>query len=136
MATKLFLNLPVKNLEKSMAFFEKLGFTFNMQFTNELGACMIVSETIFVMLVTEQYFKTFTKKTIADAHKSTEVLIGLDAENKQAVDEMVKKAVAAGGSIYMEPKDHGWMYIHSFADLDGHQWEVFHIDEQAIPKEL
>ena len=86
------------------------------------------------MLVTEQRFKDFTKKEICNAHKNTEVLLAMDAESKEKVDEMIQTAVSAGGSIYMEPQDHGWMYGHSFADLDGHQWEIFYMDESAIPK--
>jgi predicted lactoylglutathione lyase len=87
------------------------------------------------MLLLEPFFKTFTKKEICDAKKNTEVLLAIDVPDRDKVDEMVKKAVDAGGSIYMEPQDYGWMYGHSFADLDGHQWEVFFMDESAIPKE-
>ena len=95
---------------------------------------MIIAENIFAMLVTEQRFKEFTKKEICNAHKNTEVLIAIDVDNREKVDEMVKTAVDAGGSIYMESQDHGWMYGHSFADLDGHQWEIMYLDENAIPK--
>ena len=134
MASKIFLNLAVKDLKKSIDFFTTLGFSFNPKFTDEQAACMIIGENIFAMLVTEQRFKDFTKKEICNAHKNTEVLIAIDAESKEKVEEMVKNAVNAGGLIYMEPQDHGWMYGHSFADLDGHQWEIFYIDEKAIPK--
>lgn len=134
MATKIFVNLPVKDLNKSIAFFTKLGFTFNPQFTDETATCMIISESIFVMLLTEKRFKDFTKKEIADATKTTEVLLALDAESKAKVDELVKKAAEAGGSVYAEPADHGWMYQHSFADLDGHQWELVYMNESAIPQ--
>ena len=134
MATKIFVNLPVKDLNKSIAFFTKLGFTFNPQFTDDTATCMIIGENIFAMLLTEKKFKEFTKKEIADAKKTTEVLIALDAESKKHVDEMVSNAVKAGGSTYAEAQDHGWMYQHSFADLDGHQWELFYMDEGAIPK--
>jgi predicted lactoylglutathione lyase len=134
MASKIFINLAVKDLKKSIDFFTTLGFSFNPQFTDEQATCMIIGENIFVMLVTEQRFKDFTKKEICNANKNTEVLLAMDAESKEKVDEMVKNAVDAGGSIYMEPQDHGWMYGHSFADLDGHQWEIFYMDESAIPK--
>lgn len=132
MATKIFVNLPVKDLNRSVDFFTKLGFKFDPQFTDDKATCMIIGENIFAMLLVEERFKDFTKKEIADATKSTEVLIALDAESKAQVDEMVKKAVEAGGSIYMKPQDHGWMYGHSFADLDGHQWEILFMDETAL----
>lgn len=134
MATKIFINLPVGDLTKSIDFFTKLGFSFNPQFTDEKATCMIISENIFAMLLTKPFFKTFTRKEIADAKKNTEVLLALDAESKEKVEEMVKSAVAAGGSVYMPPQDHGWMYQHSFADLDGHQWEILYMDENAIPQ--
>lgn len=134
MNTKIFVNLPVKDLNKSIEFFTKLGYTFNQQFTDETATCMVVSDTIFVMLLIETRFKDFTKKPIADAKKQTEVLLSLQVENKAKVGEMVNKAIKAGGEIYAEPQDHGWMYLHSFADLDGHQWEIFFMDESQIPK--
>ena len=134
MATKIFVNLPVKDLQKSTAFFTQLGFTFNPDFTDEKAACMIIADgTIYAMLLREEFFQTFTKKDIADATKTTEVLIAIDAASKEEVQELVNKAVAAGGSIYMDAQDHGWMYQHSFADLDGHQWEVLYMDESAVP---
>jgi uncharacterized protein len=135
MPTKIFVNLPVKDLKKSMDFFTHLGFSFNMQFTDEKAACLIIADgSIYTMLLTEPMFKTFTKKEIADATKTTEVLIAIDAESKEKVDELVTKAVEAGGSIYAEPADHGWMYQHSFADPDGHQWEVLYMDETKLPQ--
>jgi predicted lactoylglutathione lyase len=134
MASKIFLNLAVKDLKKSIDFFTTLGFSFNPQFTDEQATCMIIGENIFAMLVTEQRFKDFTKKEICNAHKNTEVLIAIDADSREKVDEMVKTAVDAGRSIYMEPQDHGWIYGHSFADLDGHQWEIMYMDENAIPQ--
>ena len=123
MATKIFVNLPVKNLDASKTFFGKLGYSFNPQYTDETAACMVVSEDISVMLLTHPKFKEFTSKAICDAKKSTEVLTCLLCEDKKQVDEIVRKAVAAGGSTYAEPKDYGCMYQHSFEDLDGHQWE-------------
>lgn len=136
MATKIFVNLPVKDLKRSMDFFSSLGFTFNMQFTDEQAACMIIGENIFAMLLVEARFRDFTKKPVADATKSTEVLLALDAESREAVDEMVRRAVAAGGSVYADPMDHGWMYGHSFADPDGHQWEVMYMDEEALAQQM
>jgi len=134
MASKIFVNLPVKDLNKSIQFFTDLGFAFNPAFTNEVAGCMIIKEdSIYAMLITEPFFKTFTKKAIADATVTTEVLIALDAESREAVTEMVAKALAAGGTIYDEPRDHGWMYQHSFADVDGHQWEIAYMDETKFP---
>ena len=133
MATKIFVNLPVKDLGRSLEFFTQLGFRFNPQFTDEKAGCMIIGENIFAMLITEPFFKTFTKKEISDASRQTEVLIALDVQSRQEVDEMVKKAVMAGGSVYMEPQDNGWMYGHSFADPDGHQWEILYMDENTRP---
>lgn len=132
MATKIFVNLPVKDLKKSIHFFTQLGFNFNPQFTDEQATCMIIGENIFAMLLVEERFKDFTKKPISDAKKSTEVLLALDANSREDVDTMIKNAVKAGGSTYADPQDHGWMYGHSFADLDGHQWEILYMDESAI----
>lgn len=131
MATQIYVNLPVKNLNQSVGFFTELGYAFNPQFTNENAACMIVSDDIFVMLLTEETFKTFTPKTICDATKNTEVLVCLSAESRETVDEMVSKAVAAGGTTYNEPQDHGSMYGHGFQDLDGHIWEFFYMEPGA-----
>ncbi len=135
MAKQIFVNLPVKDLSKSMEFFKKLGFTFNMQFTDERAACLVIGENIFAMLLTESMFQTFTKKPISDAKKTTEVLIAIDVDTKNDVDTMVKKAVDAGGKTYMEAQDHGWMYQHSFEDLDGHQWEILYTDMSKLPQQ-
>lgn len=132
MATKIFVNLPAKDLKKSIDFFTKLGFTFNPQFTDETATCMIVSEENFVMLLTEEKFKAFTPKPVCDATKSTEVLLALSLESRAKVDEIVRKAVAAGGTTYKEPQDHGFMYAHGFQDLDGHIWEPFFMEPSAI----
>ena len=134
MATKIFVNLPVKDLNKSKEFFARLGFSFNEQFTDDKAACLVIGENIFAMLLREEFFKMFTKKESADAKKTTEALIAIDAESRQQVDDMVKKAAEAGGSIYRDAEDHGWMYGHGFADLDGHQWEVLYMDEAALPQ--
>ena len=134
MATQIFINLSVKDLQKSIGFFTHLGFNFNPQFTDETATCMIISENIYVMLLIESRFQEFTKKPVSDAKTSTEELICLDAESRDAVDTMVKNAVDAGGRIYADPMDHGWMYGHSFEDIDGHQWEVAYMDITAFPQ--
>jgi uncharacterized protein len=135
MSTKIFVNLPVKDLNRSIDFFTRLGFTFNPQFTDETATCMVVSEDIFVMLLTHDKFKTFTSKEICDATKSTEVLVCLSLESREGVGEMVRKVVAAGGSTYNEPKDHGFMYAHGFQDLDGHIWELIYMEPSALDQE-
>ena len=132
MSTKIFVNLPVKNLDKSIEFFTQLGYTFNLQFTDETATCMIISDDIFVMLLTEAKFKTFTPKAICDATKSTEVLVCLTCESREQVDELVRKAVTAGGTTYNEPQDHGFMYGHGYQDLDGHIWELIYMEPSAI----
>ncbi len=132
MATKIFVNLPVKDLKKSTEFFTKLGFKFNPQFTDDTAACMIVGDDIFVMLLIQDKFKTFTPKEICDATKSTEVLVCLSFESREQVDDTVRKAVAAGGTTYNEPQDHGFMYGHGFQDLDGHIWEIIYMEPSAI----
>ena len=132
MATKIFVNLPVKNLDKSIEFFSQLGFRFNQQFTDETATCMIVTDDIFAMLLTEEKFKTFTPKEICDAKKYSEVLVALSYDSRSDVDDMVRKAVAAGGSTYNEPQDHGFMYAHGFQDLDGHIWEIFYMDPSFV----
>ncbi len=132
MATKIFVNLPVKNLNKSIAFFTQLGFTFNPQFTDETATCMIVAEDIFVMLLTEAKFKAFTPKDICDATKYTEVLVCLTTESREQVDEMVRKAVAAGGTTYNEAQEHDFMYGHGFQDLEGHIWELIYMEPEAV----
>lgn len=132
MATKIFVNLPVKDLNKSIEFFTKLGFTFNPQFTDETATCMVISEDIYAMLLTHAKFKEFTPKTICDATKSTEVLVCLSRESRDQVSELVSKAVAAGGATYADSKDYGFMYQHGFQDLDGHLWELIYMDPAAV----
>ena len=132
MATKIFVNLPVKDLKKSMEFFRKLGYTFNAQFTDETAACMVIADDIFAMLLTEAKFKGFTPNAICDARKSTEMLVALSCDTRDRVDDTVRKAVAAGGNTYNKPQDHGFMYGHGFQDLDGHIWEVFFMEPSAI----
>ena len=134
MAKQIFVNLPVKDLNKTVEFFTKLGFRFNPQFTDDNATCMIVSDNIFVMLLVEKFFKTFTKKEICDAKKSTEVLIALSVESRKKVDEMINIALEAGGIEPRKPQDHGWMYGRSFEDINGHQWEIIYMDESAAKK--
>lgn len=134
MKTKIFVNIPVKELNKSVDFFTKLGFNFNPQFTDENATCMIVGEDIFVMLLVEKFFKSFTKKEICDTSKSTESILALSVESREKVDQMIDKAVDAGGSEPREKQDHGWMYGRSFEDIDGHLWEVFFMEESTIKK--
>lgn len=130
-ATKIFVNLPVKDLQKSVAFYTRLGYKFNPQFTDETATCMIVSEDIFVMLLTHPKFKTFIPNAICDAQKSTEVLLAVSVESRGKVDEMISNAMAAGGKTFRKPEDHGFMYYHAYQDPDGHIWEVTWLDPSA-----
>jgi hypothetical protein len=132
MAIQIFVNLPVKNLARSVEFFTRTGFTFNPEFTDKNATCMIVSDDIFVMLLVEDFFKTFTTNPICDATKSTEVLICLSLESRAIVDEMVDKALAAGGKTPKKPLDLDAMYQRSFQDLDGHLWEIMHMTPTAV----
>jgi len=133
MTTQIFVNLPVKDLDKSVAFFTALGFKFNPKFTDENATCMIVGEDSFVMLLVESFFATFTNKPLSDATKQTEVLVALSCGGRDEVDTMIEDAVAAGATTPMPSKDYGFMYQHGFQDLDGHLWEVFHMDADAMP---
>ncbi len=132
MATMIFVNLPVKDLNKSITFFTKLGYKFDERFTDDKATCMIVDEGINVMLVSEPFFQTFTEKEICDATKTTETIISLSAESKEKVDELTRRAVLAGGKASHEPKDYGWMYQHGFQDPDGHLWELIYMDMNKI----
>jgi predicted lactoylglutathione lyase len=128
---KIFVNLPVKNLNESMDFFKNLGFAFNAKFTDDKAACMVISEEAYVMLLSEPFFKTFTKKQPVDTSKANEALLALSCESRAEVDNMVRKAIDAGGSHAMDPQDHGFMYGWSFYDPDGHHWEVLWMDQAA-----
>ncbi|RYF72437.1 MAG: glyoxalase/bleomycin resistance/extradiol dioxygenase family protein [Cytophagaceae bacterium] len=132
MATKIFVNLPIKELKRSVEFFTKLGYQFNAQFTNETTTSMIISDDIYVMLLEEAVFRSFTKKAIADASQTTEMIIALSADSREAVDELVRKAVDAGATTPTPPQDHGYMYGHGFQDLDGHLWEVFYMEPSYV----
>ncbi|NML61672.1 glyoxalase/bleomycin resistance/extradiol dioxygenase family protein [Massilia sp. RP-1-19] len=128
MNKQIFVNLPVKDLNKSKAFFAALGYTFNPQFSDDHAACMIISDdSIYAMLLVEDFFKTFTNKRIANAHEVTEVLTCLSCESREEVDGLVAKALAAGGKAPRAPHDHGFMHAHGFEDLDGHIWELVHM---------
>ena len=131
-ARKIFVNLPVKNLDRSMTFFRALGFTFNAQFTDETAACMVISDDIYAMLVTHEKFKEFTPKAIADASKTSEVLTCLSAESRDEVIKMADAALKAGGQKLLEPQDYGFMYLRSFQDPDGHIWEIIWMDEANV----
>ena len=134
MITNIFVNLPVKDLNKTVEFFTKLGFTFNPQFTDENATCMIVGKDIFVMLLVEKFFKTFTKKEISDTTKNTEAIVALSAQSREEVDQMMEKVVNAGGKEARDPQDYGWMYARSFEDINGHLWDIFYMDESAMKK--
>jgi uncharacterized protein len=135
MTTKIFVNLAVKDLDRSKAFFAKLGYKFNPQFTDATAASMVISEDIYAMLLTEAKFKEFTRKEIADASKTTEVLTCLSADSRAKVDGIVDIALKSGATEAGEPMDHGFMYARSFNDLDGHIWEYMWMDPTAINKE-
>ena len=128
MATQIFVNLPVRDLPRSVAFFTSLGYTFDPAFTDENAACMVVGPNIFVMLLVEGFFKTFTTKQLCDATRSTEVLVCLSCESRAQLRDLVTRAIAAGASIPNDAKDHGFMYQHGFQDLDGHLWELVHME--------
>jgi predicted lactoylglutathione lyase len=136
MIRQIFVNLPVKDLPRSMAFFRALGLSFNTRFTNEQGACLEIAENIYAMLLVEPFFQGFTKLPVADARKSTEVLVALSCDSRAEVDALVARAMAAGGSTPNALVDHGFMVQHGFTDLDGHQWEVFWMDESAAPEQM
>lgn len=130
---KLFVNIPVADLQRSITFFESLGFTFNPHFTDATATCMLVGEDAYFMLLTKERFAGFSKRPMGDARAETSALYALSMNGRDEVDEMVRRAVAAGGSHALDPMDHGFMYGWSFYDLDGHHWEVFWMDPGAIP---
>lgn len=133
MSKMIFVNLPVRDLPRSMSFFKALGYTFNPQFTDDTAACMVIDdEHIFAMLLTHGKFKLFTPKAISNAKETTEVLVCLSCASRAEVDGLVRNAVAAGGSTFRDPEDHGFMYSHAFQDLDGHIWELMWMDPSAV----
>jgi uncharacterized protein len=129
---KLFVNIPVNELQRSIDFFESLGFTFKPQFTDATGTCMIVGDDAYFMLLTNEKFRKFSKRPIPDTLSETGALFAISVDGRDEVDAMVKKAVAAGGANAGEPQDHGFMYQSSFYDLDGYHWEVFWMDPNAV----
>jgi uncharacterized protein len=134
MSKKIFVNLSVKDLNKSINFFTKLGFKFDPKFTNKNATCMIIEKEIYVMLLLEKFFKTFTKKGICDSKKNTEMIIALSVESRKKVDDIMKKVIDAKGKETREPMDIGNMYGRSFQDIDGHLWEIFYTDESPANK--
>jgi predicted lactoylglutathione lyase len=130
---KLFVNIPVSDLQRSITFFESLGFAFNRQFTDETATCMLVGEDAYFMLMKRDRFATFSKRPVGDARKETNALYAISVESREAVEAMVSKAVAAGGAHALDPQDHGFMYQWSFYDVDGYHWEVFWMDP-SVPQ--
>jgi predicted lactoylglutathione lyase len=128
MATQIFVNLPVKDLDRSVDFFGKLGYTFDPQFTDANATCMRIGEHIYAMLLVEPFFQTFTDKALVDAGKATEVIVAISVDSRSAVDELVDKAIAAGARSPKPAQDHGFMYQRGYEDLDGHLWEILHSD--------
>ena len=128
MNTQIYVNLPVRDLKRSNAFFQNLGFGLDPKFSNDQASCVILGDNMFAMLLVEDFFKTFTNKSICDATKNTEVLVCLSCESRARVDDLVKKAVAAGGRVPRDPQDQGFMYGHGFEDPDGHIWELIYLE--------
>jgi uncharacterized protein len=124
MHSQIYVNLPVRDLPKSRAFFESMGYRFNPDFSNDQGACLVLGENLFAMLLQHDFFKTFTSRAIADATSTTEVIVCVSCTDKAQVDSLVAKAIAAGGRAPRAAVDHGFMYQHGFEDLDGHVWEL------------
>ena len=132
MSTSIFVNLAVKDLQRSTAFYEALGYNRNEQFSDENATCIVVSDQIYVMLLVEDFFSTFTDKAIVDANTATEAILALSADSKTTVDALFDKALAAGGKPVKETEDRGFMYSSSFQDPDGHQWEIVWMDPGAV----
>ena len=133
MPRNLYVTLPVKDLRRSVDFFAAIGFAFNQQFASENGTALVINDNTSVMLATEPFFSTLTKVPITDARKATEALLALSLDSRAEVDDLVRKAVAAGAAAGHDPEDLGFMYSSGFVDLDGHQWGVFHMDMSQAP---
>ncbi len=132
MIKAMYVNLPAKDLQRSREFWTHLGFSFNETFSDEKALCLILKESsLYSMLISQEFFNTFTNRAIADG-STTQVLLALEVESREKVDELVQKALDHGGSRYRESADHGWMYYDSFADPDGHQWEILFTDETKL----
>lgn len=137
MVKQIFVNLPIKDLEKTKEFWTSLGFSFNLQFTDEKAGALVLGENIFAMLITEPFYKTFiAQKEISDSFKTSEVINAIAVETKEEVDELVEKALKAGATTYRGTDDYGWMYNRNFQDIDGHLWEVVYLDLSKLPKDL
>ena len=134
MIKQIFVNLSVKNLNKTMKFFSKVGFRFNPQFTDKNATCLILGKNIFAMLMTEKTMKRFTKKKVINTRKNMEVINSLFLGSRREVDQMMKKVKAAGGKETRKADDYGWMYGRAFQDIDGHLWEVFYMNIKKAPK--
>jgi predicted lactoylglutathione lyase len=132
MSTKIFVNVPVKDLDKSKAFFTAIGFTINPQFTDETAACVVISEDIYAMILTHEKFKQFTPKEISDATKTSEVLLALSFDSRDKVNEIADTALKSGGSVANQPQDYGFMFSRSISDPDGHIWEFFWMDPANV----
>ncbi|WP_198420063.1 VOC family protein [Lysobacter enzymogenes] len=128
----MFVNLPVQNLDRSVAFFTALGYSFNPQFTDENATCMLLGENLFAMLLVRPFFQTFTQKELIDPQRQVQTLVALPLGSRAEVDALADKAVAAGAKAH-EPKDYGFMYQRAYDDLDGNTWEIFHMDPNAVP---
>jgi predicted lactoylglutathione lyase len=131
MNRQIYINIAVNDLPKSRSFYNALGFSFNDQFCDETAACLVISDTIHAMLLTKEKFASFAPNGLCDSSKANEALNCLTCESRAEVDELVKKAVAAGGKVYNEPQDHGFMYAHGFQDIDGHVWELAYMEQQT-----
>jgi uncharacterized protein len=129
---EIYINVSVRDLQKSMDFFTTLGFTFNPQFTDQNAACMVISDKAYMMLLSEPFFRGFTKLEPCDTSRQTEAMLAISCESRAEVDQLVRKAIDAGGRHAMDPMDHGWMYGWSFYDLDGHHWEVLWMDPAGV----
>lgn len=131
--TDIYVNLPVKDVQKTREFWTKLGFSINEQFSDEKAICVIMkADHIYTMFLTEEFFQTFTDRPVAKG-ETTQTLLAIGVNSREEVDQMVNNAVDNGGSTYSEPRDHGWMYQNAFSDLDGHQWEVMFGDVSQLP---
>jgi predicted lactoylglutathione lyase len=129
---KLFVNIPVSDVQRSIDFFESLGFSFNPQFTDATATCMLVGEDAYFMLLARDKFADFARHPVGDPRSETNALYAISVDSREQVDTLVKKAIEAGGSHAADPQDHGFMYTSSFYDIDGHHWEVFWMDPSAI----
>jgi uncharacterized protein len=132
MTTNIFVNLPVKDLDRSVDFFTKLGYTFNPQFTDENATCMIIGDNIYAMLLLEPFFQTFTKKQLVNANTHTEAILAVSMDSKEEVDSFMARVLAAGGVESNDPEDQGFMYSRGYQDLDGHLWDIFWMDPAAV----